>query len=227
MRFDTCRPLFTIAVISLSALMAGLSTFRRGCCQTHAFETAGSPCANACEICSHRIPRGRLPGWMGRPWEEPVSGGCRCGKYSQWTNLNFSSAWTSPFSVWLDYGPQGNLLRETADTRNPRMRDCLDSLAGIRLLPPVRKDNGYSGYYCDPFGHVGRSWQSLPPQTMAPIAQKTHSRVAVEVDQWPLQSPRTNGTRPATGIPAEPAPARPEVWESSPGETGLQGTTLR
>jgi hypothetical protein len=102
---------------------------------------------------------------MGRPWTDPLSGGCRCGKYSNWTNLNYSSAWTSPFSVWLDYGPKGNGQRATADTRNPRLRDGLDTLADVRLLPPVRKDNGHTGCYCDPYGQLGRSWSSFSSAT--------------------------------------------------------------
>jgi hypothetical protein len=120
----------------------------------------------AAAIESHRCPGdvcqslfSGVNGWGGRPWRDPVPGGCRCGKKCGATHYNFSNSWPSPFSVLLDYGGKGDAWRCTADTRNSRLRDGLDVLASVRLLAPLRRDNGYCGPDCDLWGHVGRSQQ--------------------------------------------------------------------
>ena len=43
------------------------------------------------------------------------------------------------------------------NTTQPRPRDLLEVFGNIRLLPDVRRDNGYSGPHCDPYGRLGDS----------------------------------------------------------------------
>jgi hypothetical protein len=124
-----------------------------------------------CPNCNHQIPRARIYGWRGQPWYDRESGGCRCGKHSGITQYNVSSHWPSPFSVLIDHGRQGTHWKKTTDTTRPRFRDHLDVLAGLRLLPPVRCDNGYTGPDCDPWGLPGRSRQGVVVDESAPALE--------------------------------------------------------
>ncbi len=110
-----------------------------------------------CPNCNHRLPRVNICGWKGHPWRDKVPGGCRCGKPGPWTWYNLDCHWPAPFSVLADHGHHGDRRRSTTSTTKPRLRDALDCFADLRLLPPVRCDNGYTGRYCDPYGYLGRS----------------------------------------------------------------------
>lgn len=115
----------------------------------------------ACPNCNHQLPKVNVYGWRGTPYSEAETGGCRCGQKSGLTWYNGYCHWQSPWSVLLDHGPSGRGKRKTADTRFPRLRDCLDVFANFRLLPPVRCDNGYTGIDCDPYGLLGKSRQGI------------------------------------------------------------------
>ncbi len=125
--------------------------------------------------CSNNVPYVNVPGWRGQPYQSCPVGGCQCGKHSKLTYYNFSTHWASPWSVLFDYGPSGDKSRPRASTVYPRHRDKIEVFAGIRLLPDVRKDNGYCGPCCDPWGYLGESrrgiavGQSATPEEGLPI----------------------------------------------------------
>ncbi len=122
------------------------------------FDNYADPAPSAiCPNCDHQLPRLDLPGWRGQPWRAKAIGGCRCGRSHGSTHHNFDSHWAAPFSVLIDHGCKGCRTPRSADTTNPRARDGLDRLASLRVLPPVRSDNGYSGTDCDPYGYLGVS----------------------------------------------------------------------
>ena len=121
-----------------------------------------------CRNCEHNLPKVKLPGFKGQPYRSQPLGGCPCGKRSKWTNYNFHAHWHSPFSVILDHGVHGKEWRPSADTTQPRLRDCLDIFANVKLLPDVRCDNGYEGPHCDPYGHLGASRQGRVLNESAP-----------------------------------------------------------
>ncbi len=138
--------------------------------------TSNATPAGCGQNCHHPLPAvgtgWDLPGWRGKPYSDPGAAGCRCGRHGQVTYYDFSSHWASPWSVWADRGPKSSTAR-------PRLRDNLDHLAQIRLLPDVRRDNGYRGSNCDPYGHLGlsRRPQPLPSESSLTDRQSSSRRV--------------------------------------------------
>lgn len=126
----------------------------------------------SCPNCNHQLPRPALYGWKGHPWRDKRPGGCQCGKRSALTWYNGYHHWPSPWSVLVDHGCDGSKWRSGTDTTCPRFRDKLDIFANIRLAPPVRNDNGYTGRQCDPYGLVGKSRQGATHHTPTPVRQE-------------------------------------------------------
>ena len=111
----------------------------------------------------------RIPGLNGHPHEDPIHNACKCNhpcRKRKYPNIN--PHWPSPFA---------NMEKYTAPNCSPgkRPRDVFDILAKVKLSRYKRKDNGYSGCLCDPYGKLG---ESLTPvchpqqqQTVPPILQ--------------------------------------------------------
>lgn len=152
-----------------------------------------------CQQCDRELPRLNVNGWRGKPWRDGDLGGCKCGSKCGFTNYNFSTSWPSPFSVLLDFGSCGDQRRSTVDTRNGRLRDKLDLLAGIRLVGPIRSDNGYCGPGCDPYGYLGKSQRGLE----APVIRHAAEGVPEIAPTGPLtmisDSPMRPSNSPALG----------------------------
>ncbi len=110
-----------------------------------------------CPNCNHQIPRANCYGWRGQPYYERMDEVCSCEHKRGLSFKNLSVHWPSPFSVYVDHSCFGDVCRTSSNTMVPRFRDCLDRLANIRLLPPVRRDSGYCGPDCDPYGLLGES----------------------------------------------------------------------
>lgn len=161
-----------------------------------------------CPNCNCQIPKCRCYGWRGQPWSDCNSGGCRCGKKCGLTQYNFSSHWPSPFSVFSDHGRHGTKWRKSADTTHPRLRDKLDILAHVRLLPPVRKDNGYCGRFCDPYGLLGQSRRGVVVDggiESAPVEEVAPTRIPEQASQ---KRPSANREIRLGELPGAASPAK-------------------
>ena len=126
--------------------------------------------------CCPNLPRIQLHGWRGQPYREPQTGGCQCSRCSRSTCYNVSAHWTSPASVFLDFGSRGDHVRSTADTTQPRPRDMLDGLSNLKLIPYKRRDNGHTGCDCDPYGRLSDSRRGVLPDTSNPVYESTAHR---------------------------------------------------
>lgn len=156
----------------------------------------------SCPNCNHEIPKANICGWKGRPYRDEVEDGCRCGKKSCLTYYNAYCHWPSPFSVLIDHGRSGCKWGNGTDTTRPRLRDKLDVFANVRLLPPVRHDNGYCGPQCDPYGIVGKSRRGVVVEQ----ADSNHVTALNDSEKFPTNfnhsphaSPATRLASPATG----------------------------
>ncbi len=166
------------------------------------YNNYADPIVNSlCPNCNRELPALDVKGWKGHPWRDSVPGGCECDSRRKVTNYNFSANWPSPFSVLMDYGRCGDQRRCTSDTRNSRIRDQLDVFANIRLLAPLRCDNGYSGPHCDPFGYVGQSQRELGPAGLQqPIEREPEIAPIESLTMIPSHSDHTEPTaKPALG----------------------------
>ncbi len=139
--------------------------------QEHWFVYSDADRIRICPNCNHNLPHKDAYGWRGNPWRDRDLGGCRCGKHTGKTYYNASHHWPSPWSVLIDHGRNGRRWGPCTDTTKPRLRDHLDVLANIRLLPNPRCDNGYEGPHCDPWGFVGASRRGVPLATPESLAE--------------------------------------------------------
>lgn len=208
-------------------------------CQEYCSNYMDSISSNSCPSCTQQLPTCDKNGWMGQPWSDTPPGGCECGNHRKLTNYNFSSHWPAPFSVVMDYAKGGNHRHRMSDTRNTRLRDKLDALANFRLLAPVRRDNGYCGPDCDPFGHVGQSRRCLDSEVMPEPVERAPEAVPVErlttipalpplpssiANPSPLRLVELDQPRPNPGMSR--LSDRPSVPSQISGSTVLQGHYL-
>lgn len=115
-----------------------------------------------CNVCTHppqvrAANRFDWPGRKGQPYRAQEPGGCLCGKKGCPKCNTASIYWPRPLSVicnrenpscWTSpYGPQPK----------KRLTDALDHLAGFKLIPYQRTDNGHCGPDADPYGCLGES----------------------------------------------------------------------
>lgn len=185
--FFSCNRVASCGVlVSLIAVGWGGNVVAQDFYNNYSDAVRGQQCPN----CNHELPGIDLPGFRGQPYRDTLAGGCRCGHKSELTYYNAYWHWPSPFSVLLDHGRYGDQYRSTADTTCPRLRDCLEPLAQVRLAPPVRTDNGYAGPHCDPYGYLGVSRQarSSQPVQAPPLPGPSHRQPAPDVAP-PTQAP--------------------------------------
>ena len=123
-----------------------------------------------CPNCNHQISRANCYGWRGQPYYEPTDEVCCCHRRPGLSFKNLSVHWPSPFSVYLDHSCFGDDCRKTTNTTTSRFRDCLDHLANIHLLPPVRRDSGFGGPDCDPYGLLGESRRATVVMIDVPVS---------------------------------------------------------
>ena len=153
--------------------------------------------AQSCPNCNHELPRLNLKGWKGQPHRDKRPGGCKCGKKKGLTWYNAYHHWPNPWSVLLDHGRDGRGWGKFTDTTCPRKRDCLDVLANIRLSGPVRKDNGYFGPHCDPYGLPGKSRRGVVVSDGPHPAQPTATQPSNPPSQARNLPPANFGHPPA------------------------------
>lgn len=131
----------------------------------------------AAEVCCP-LPTNRwqLPGWRGAPYTDQRLS-CRNCKWGRSGNgcqpsnrpgISASVHWPRPFSsFWSDSFPghSGPHSCHPSGMSNRRSAghvfDALDPLADLKLFPSPRRDSGYFGNQCDPYGKLGRSQQPI------------------------------------------------------------------
>ena len=163
----------------------------------------------SCPNCNNEISRIDLYGFKGQPWRDERPGGCQCSKKKGITWYNAYHHWPMPWSVLVDHGRGGNRWGKYTDTSCPRFRDRLDIFANVRLAPGVRKDSGYFGPECEPYGLLGKSRQGVVVGTnevvhsgnqRAGLNNPTKADYLAEHNQygvasaWHPRPPETHGT---------------------------------
>lgn len=130
----------------------------------------------SCPNCNNEIPCLDLYGFKGQPYSDKRPGGCQCGKKKGLTWYNAYHHWPNPWSVLMDHGRDGYGWGKYTDTTCPRKRDCLDILADVRIACPVRKDSGYFGPHCEPYGLLGKSRSGVVTGEENPAKSTTESK---------------------------------------------------
>ncbi len=136
-----------------------------------------------CPNCNHQIPRANCYGWRGQPYYEPTDEVCCCNRRPGLSFKDLSVHWPSPFSLYLDHSCFGDVCRKTTNTTTFRFRDGLDHLANTHLLSPVRRDSGFGGPDCGPYGLLGES-----------------RRATVVMIDVPVSAPAIPHTKPPQGL---------------------------
>ena len=113
------------------------------------------PTCSPCSTCT--LPRQwcRFPGFNGHPYNDCPGCGVTCGHPCLRLKMpNFSPHWPRPFHNKECYIAPGCEVPH-------QMRDQFDFLAKIKIANFTRKDNGYVGRNCDPFGILGESARGI------------------------------------------------------------------
>jgi hypothetical protein len=115
-----------------------------------------------CNPCTHPAatrPRTKLdlPGVRGRPYQDKEPGGCLCGKKCCPKCNQFSVYWPRPFSARLDEKFPKHAAKRQSFCQKKSILDVFDHCHNFELIPYRRKDNGYCGRGCDPYGCLGES----------------------------------------------------------------------
>ena len=112
-----------------------------------------------CQVCTEGKGerRCKILGTRGRPYQEKELGGCQCDSKHPWKNPDFSVHWPRPFSAKWDEGHPESAARRYSPCPQKRVVDVFDRLATFKLIDYQRKDNGFSGPDCDPYGCLGES----------------------------------------------------------------------
>lgn len=167
-----------------------------------------------CPTCAVPEQRFCLPGWRGQPYADKVLGcencrhnqnysACRsCWDCPDSSNRHWSIHWPRPFSNFWDQHFPGQCCdhafhRSGMGTRKScgHFFDCLQPLSDIKLLESPRRDSGYCGPECDPYGKLGASGY---PKFTENAAGKT-----------------SNPTGPHQGQPVAPDGLAPEALQLS------------
>ena len=106
-------------------------------------------------------PVTRIPGLFGAPHQPTPIGGCRCNNPNGRFYSQLNPYWPRPMAVLPRINARDNYPTDPCVT--PRLRDRMDRLAKVKLLPNVRCDNGYVGPGCDPYGYLGESRRGVTP----------------------------------------------------------------
>ena len=176
----------------------------------------GQPCS--CDGCQLPHRWCRLPGFNGHPYDDRQACGVRCNyPCLRLPFPNFSPHWPRPWHDKSCYIAPGCPVPS-------QPRDELDWLADIKLSNFKRKDSGYAGCYCDPYGmtgeqargiHVAATVTSVSPRKDYFKRGQTQPTAA---GGGAIAAPGPSSLAPAApqGIPTNPQLQRPGV----PGHPG-------
>ena len=189
--YSSLMRILALQIVLLSLLPAIASAQSFGSANWQQQTLNGQCHQQGCNCCPKPRKSCRIPGLKGYPYQDPVHNGCLCNHPCRKKKcFRINPHWPSPFA---------NMENYTAPNCPPgkKLRDVFDVLANVKLVPYKRKDSGYRGYYCDPFGKLGESQRGIvykkqpqqsQPQNFGPapgVPTKNKDSVAQRYRQLP------------------------------------------